>query len=145
LARKRDVDDVLAQGPLQRSTLEALAAVLDRRLQQNAQPVQPLTGVAVANLAQRLLQLALATEIPNTRVVELVERSGTRNRPERLVLELLRVHRATVSPGSGRSFGRSARRFVRVSGPASRLRSWRLRRSRPPPRCEHKKDRATHV
>ena len=51
-----------------------------------------MPGLAVAHFAQRELQLALAPEVRDARVVELGERAGGRDRVESLALQRLRIH-----------------------------------------------------
>ena len=56
-------------------------------------------GLRLANLAQRLLQLALPAEEAHANGVEVVQSRGTRNRASRLGFRGLDVHRRSVSSG----------------------------------------------
>jgi hypothetical protein len=95
-ARERDVDALLAQAPVELAAVEFLPPRGDGQLDGLAHSVQRLPRLAVAHLAERLLQIALASEVANARVVQLLGRRGTRNRAQSLAFKRLRIHRATV-------------------------------------------------
>ena len=65
------------------------------------------SGLAVADVAQRLRQLALTPQVADARVLQLGQGRRARNRARSLGFEGLRVHRANVSsaPSSHRSCG----------------------------------------
>src|SRR5205823_1356560 len=87
VAGERDVDGLLRQSPLELRPLERRLLRRDRRLELLADRVERHPALAVADAAQRLLQLALPAEVANARLVELLERRSARNRPQRLGFE----------------------------------------------------------
>ena len=91
-ARHRDVDALLGQPPVELGALETGSARVDRALQALAERVQRHAGLAIANLAERELQLALAAEELDARVLDLVDRRGRLDGCESGVLECLGVH-----------------------------------------------------
>ena len=80
LARERDVEDILGQRAIQGGSLERRTPLGDRSLEDLAETVQPFARVAVANLPERLLQVAPATEEANAGIVQLGQRRGAGNR-----------------------------------------------------------------
>ena len=76
---------------------EALASV-DGSLELHAERVQRQTRLAIANLAERQLQLALSAEVLDTDVLDLVHRGGRLGSCERGVLECLGVHGSARLP-----------------------------------------------
>src|SRR5262249_50784937 len=62
LAREGDVDDLLAEAPVELLVGERALALGDRRLEPAAHAVEELAGLPVPYLAQRERELALATE-----------------------------------------------------------------------------------
>src|SRR5437588_4214517 len=84
-----------------RLELRALQLVLPRRerlLDRLAGRIQGDTGLAVAHLAQRELQLRAATEVADARLVELGGRRRGLDRGQRLALERLWVHLTATVP-----------------------------------------------
>ena len=71
---------------------ELRLARVDRGLEPLAERVQRHAGLAVAHLAERELQLALAAEELDAYVLDLVDRRGRLDSCERGVLECLGVH-----------------------------------------------------
>ncbi len=65
---------------------------VDRRFEPLAQRVQRHTGLAVAHLPQRELELALAAEVLDADGLDLVDGRGRLGSCERGVLECLGVH-----------------------------------------------------
>jgi hypothetical protein len=65
---------------------------VDRRLERLAERVQRHPGLAVANLAERELQLALPAEVLDANLLDLVDRRGRLGSPKCGVLECLGVH-----------------------------------------------------
>src|SRR5438045_3751396 len=76
--------------------LELGAAGLDGPLERGTQGVQGHPGLAVADAAQGLGELALPAEVADARLLELVGARRARDRALRLGFQGLRVHRATV-------------------------------------------------
>ena len=72
--------------------LELRLARVDRGLQPLAQRVERHARLAVANLAERELQLALAAEELDPHPLDLVDRRGRLEGCERVFLECLGVH-----------------------------------------------------
>ena len=72
----------------------------ERLLDRRPGGVQRHPGLAVANLAQRQLQLALAAEVADAQLLERVGVRGRCDRGPRLVLERRGVHRATIASAS---------------------------------------------
>ena len=91
-AGHRDVDPLLGQPPIELGSRDLCLASVDRRLELLAQRVQRHARLAVANLAQRELQLALAPEVLDAHVLDLVDRRGRLGSCEGGVLECLGVH-----------------------------------------------------
>ena len=94
LPRQRDVEalgGVEPAGPLERSL-----PLVYRSLQALAYGIQGHAGLAVANLAQRELQLALSAEEPDAQILERVGGVSRLDRAQSLVLERLGVHPPTV-------------------------------------------------
>ena len=97
LAGQRDVDDLLGQacGRARRArarcarSATALSSALAERVQRHPR-------LAVAHPAQGLRELALAPEVADARLLELVDARGARDRALCLGFQGLRVHRATV-------------------------------------------------
>ncbi len=87
VARKGDVDDVLGEAPVELAALERGASL--RRLPRPAarrSAFRAMPGLAVANLAQRLRQLRVPTEIADADGLELVGRRRGRDRALRLAV-----------------------------------------------------------
>jgi len=103
-AGERDVDALLAQCAVELGLLERGLALGDRGLERLAHGVQRHAGVAVPNFPERLLQLALATEVADPDRVELLGRRGVRDLAFRLGSERFRVDRATVASASVTSY-----------------------------------------
>ena len=99
LAGQRDVDDLLAQPPVERLPLELLAPRREGCLEAAAQRVESHSGVAVAHLTQGLRQLGVAAEEANALLLELVRGPGSRDRAQRLGFEELDVHAAETTIG----------------------------------------------
>ncbi len=91
-ARHRDVDALLGEAPVELGTRDVRLPRVDRRLEPLPERVQRHARLAVANLAQRELQLALAAEELDTDVLDLLDRRGRLGSCERGVLECLGVH-----------------------------------------------------
>src|SRR5207249_7673546 len=72
VAGERDVDDVLGERALELGALELGASGLDRLLEPVAQGVERHPGLAVADAAKGLGELALAAEVADARLLELV-------------------------------------------------------------------------
>src|SRR3954453_7611115 len=107
LARKSDVDALLPEAAIELGALERVPSRLDLGLEALADRVQEPSGFAVADVAQRLRELALTPQVADARVVQLGQGGRARNRACSLGFEGLRVHRANVSsaPSSYRSCG----------------------------------------
>ena len=82
LARQGDVDDLVAQPPVELLACEHRAAFRDGGLEVAAYAVQQHAALAVAHPAERLGELRLAPEVLDARVVELglAGRAGDRGR-----------------------------------------------------------------
>ena len=91
-AGHRHVDPLLGQAAVELRARELRLARVDRRLEPLAERVERHARLAVAHLAQRELQLALAAEVLDAHVLDLVDRRGRRDCGERGVLECLGVH-----------------------------------------------------
>src|SRR5204862_2115916 len=91
-----DVDDVLGERALELGVLEVGSAGLDCLFEPGAQGVQGHPGLAVADAAERLGEVAFAAEVADARLLELVGARRARDRALRLGFQGLRVHRATV-------------------------------------------------
>src|SRR5918999_1462285 len=100
VARKRHVDDLLLEPPLEVGTLELRLARRDSRLEPLADGVQNHPRLAVADLSEGLLQLALSAQVADARVVQPLDARRGPNRALRLGFERLRVHPASVSSAS---------------------------------------------
>jgi hypothetical protein len=125
LARKRDVDLLLRQRAREVRLRELGLPLGERVLEPLAQCVQGHSRLAVANLPQRLLQVALAAEIAHAERLELVRSRRARQRVRRLSLDchgfqqpdlLCSGNDAADRPGSWRN-GRRARQ---IRSPESR-------------------------
>ena len=92
VAGERDVERLLAEQPLEGSCAQRLLALVERRLERFAERVQRHSRLAVAHLAEGLLELALAAEVADARLLELVRGTGGRDRALRLGFERLRIH-----------------------------------------------------
>ena len=99
LAGERDVEPLLREDLLQLGLLELALPGRERVLEPLAQGVERHAALAVADAAQRLLQLALAAEVADANLVELSDRRSGRDRALRLTFEGLGLHAATVSTG----------------------------------------------
>ena len=91
-SRHRHVDALLGEAPVELGPLETGCARVDRALESLAKRVQRHPGLAVANVAESELQLALASQELHARVLDLVDRRGRLDSCERGVLECLGVH-----------------------------------------------------
>ena len=91
-ARHRDVDALLGEPPVELRALELGRARVDRALEALAERVQRHARLAVADLAERELQLALAAEELDAHLLDLVDRRGRLDGCECGVLECLGVH-----------------------------------------------------
>src|SRR6185437_13014547 len=92
LAGQRDVDDLVAQAAVELLVLEQLLARGDGALEALADAVQEHAGLAVADAAERLGELALAAQVADARVIELTGATRSGNRGARLTLVRLPVH-----------------------------------------------------
>ena len=92
LAGQRDVDHVLGQRAVELGSLERASRVGDRGFDRLAGRVQGHPGLAVADLAERVLQLAAPAEVADAQLVELRRRRGGLDRAQGFALERLRVH-----------------------------------------------------
>ena len=92
LAGERDVDDVLGQGAVELGALQLGLASGNGSFDGNADGVQRHSGVAVAHLAERQLQVARAPEVADAELLELVPGRSGLDRAQRVVLQRLRVH-----------------------------------------------------
>ena len=79
---------------------ELAFALLQRILDRSAGRVQCHAGLAVAHLAERELQRALAAEIADAQLLERVRICGGCDRGPRFALERRGVHRATIPSAS---------------------------------------------
>ena len=86
------VDALVGQSPVELRSRERRLAPVDRGLELLAQRVQRHARLAIAHLAQRELQLALAPEELDADVLDLVDRRRRLGSPKRSVLECLGVH-----------------------------------------------------
>ena len=92
LAGHRHVDPLLRQPAIELRSFQLGLAGVDRRLDPLAERVERHPGLAVANVAERELQLALAPEILDADTFDLVRRGRGCNRLERRALECLVIH-----------------------------------------------------
>ncbi len=92
VAGKRDVERLLAEQPLEGRCAQGLLARVERRLERFAESVQRHPRLAIAHLAKGLLELALAAEVADARLLELVGAAGCSDRALRLGFESLRIH-----------------------------------------------------
>ena len=132
LAGQRDVDDLVAQAAVELLVLEQLLALGDGGLEALADAVQEHAGLAVADAAERLGELALAAQVADARVIELTGATRSGNRGARLALVRLPVHggdcnfvcgqESSSFVGAGWS-GPGSEREVRRREPGSRFRS----------------------
>ena len=99
LAGKGDVEPLPREDLLQLGLLELALPGREGVLEPLAHGVERHARLAVANAAQRLLQLALPSEVADADLVELADRRSRRDRALRLTFEGLRLHAATVSTG----------------------------------------------
>src|SRR5204863_8792370 len=76
LAGQRDVDGLTGERLLELLAAEPVEALGDGLFEALAQRVQRHARLAVADLAQRQLELALAAEVLDTQGIELVQRRG---------------------------------------------------------------------
>ena len=97
LARQGDVDDLLGEPAVEVGALEVGAALGHGQLEPLAERVEDAAGLRIADLAERLLQLALPPEEADALAVELLEGRSARNRASRLAFQGLRIHRVSVS------------------------------------------------
>ncbi len=97
LGREGDVRALGGELRVQLGALELGLAGGDRGLDRLTGRVERHPGLPVADLAQGELELALPSEILHARLVEVGERGRGRDRVQRVLLERLRVHAATVS------------------------------------------------
>ena len=92
LARERHVDDVLRQRALELGALELRSRAATACSIAHARRVQRHAGLAVADLAERQLEVALAAEVADAQLLELVRGRGGPDRAQGFALERLRVH-----------------------------------------------------
>ena len=85
LGGQRDVDPLGRELRVELGALELGLSRLDGLLDRLARGVERHAGLAVADVAERELQLALAPEVVDARVVELAERPGGGDGGERLL------------------------------------------------------------
>ena len=90
--RHRHVDALLGESAVELGALETRRTRVDRGLEPLAERVQRHPGLAVADLAERELELALAPEELHARLLDLVDRRRRGDGRERGVLEFLGVH-----------------------------------------------------
>ena len=102
LAGKRDVDDLLAQPPVELVAGECPLALVDRSFEPLADAVQQHPGLAVAHRAERQRELALAPEEPDAHVLDRVGARRVGDRAARLGFVRLPVDLAQVFTSSGR-------------------------------------------
>ena len=86
VARKRDVDALLRQPPVELGPRELGIAAVDGSLEPLAERVQRHAGLAVAHFAQRKLELAFPPEVLDAHALDVVRRGGTRDGCERVFL-----------------------------------------------------------
>src|SRR5215213_8207349 len=94
--RQRDVDALLREAAVELGALERRLASLDRLLDRLPRRVERLTGLAVPDRSQRLLELALPPEVANAELVECGGVRSARNRAQSLGFQRLRIHAPTV-------------------------------------------------
>src|SRR5688500_6486352 len=102
LSWERDVEHLLGEAAVEVGALELCLALGDLLLELLPERVEDAARLGVANLAERLLQLALPAEVADARVVELGERRSGRNGASRLGFQRPGVHRVSVSSPSCR-------------------------------------------
>ena len=104
---QRHVDALRGQPGVELGALQLGLAGIDRRLEPLAHGVEGHPGLAVAHLAERLLERALATEILDPHDLDPVGRRRGRGGGKSLALECVGVHEGsslpTRSPGPNRS------------------------------------------
>src|SRR5439155_4707083 len=89
---QRDVDHLLAQAAIELLVGERARALGERRLETLADPVQEHPALAVAHLAQRQRELALAPEVAHAHLLERVARRRALDRGRSFALVLVPVH-----------------------------------------------------
>ena len=87
-----DVDALPGQAPVELGPRKLRLARVDRGLEPLAERVQRHSGLAVTNLAQGELELALPAEVLDPDVLDLVRRRGRLDSCEGCILECLGVH-----------------------------------------------------
>src|SRR5438270_6600877 len=92
LRRQRDVDRLRREPRVELYPLKLLLAGRERLLDRLARRVQGHPGLAVAHLAQRELQIRLATEVLDAELLELAGGRRGVDRRERLALKSLSIH-----------------------------------------------------
>ena len=90
--RHGDVDPLLGQAAVELGSAEHLLAPVDRALEALAERVQRDAGLAVPHVAERELERALASQVLDPDVLDLVGRRRGLERGQRVGLERLRVH-----------------------------------------------------
>src|SRR5262245_27195547 len=90
--RNGHVDALLGESAVELGALESVLARVDRALELLAQRVQRHPRLAIAHLAERELQLALAPEVLDADLLDLVDRRRRFGSRERGVLECWGVH-----------------------------------------------------
>ncbi len=93
LARQRDVELLLPERPVELGALEGRLPLGDCLLDPLARRVQGHPGLAAANRAKRLLQLALSSQVTDARLVQLLGGVRAGDGVERLADELVSVQR----------------------------------------------------
>src|SRR5262249_23415088 len=129
-ARKRDVDDLLAEPAVELGFLDHPLTFRDRGFEALADPVQEDAALAVADPAERLCELALASEVADASLVEPCGCRPSLNRGVGLALIGFPVHGGDCNFVFGQgssSFGVAGRgrpgmeREVRRRAPGSRF------------------------
>ena len=92
--RQRDVDALLGQTAVEVGAGELRLTRVERRLELLANGVQRHPRLAVADVSQRLLEGALATEKLDARSLNRIHRARRRRGGESFAFERLRVHAA---------------------------------------------------
>src|SRR5918996_267795 len=133
----RDVDPLLGEAPVELGALQLRLTTVDGSLEALAKRVQRLPGLAVADVAERELERALATEVLDPHLLDLLGRRRRLERGERVRLERLRIHGGDCSgPSLDLSGHRSSSRVLVWDGkPRGGTREERREaRGAPPPR-----------
>ena len=107
VAGQRDVDALLRQAPVELGPRQLRLARVDRCLEPLAERVQRHPRLAVAHLAQRVLELALPAEVLDADLLDLVGRRGRLGSCEGCVLECLGVHGSAEVTNGSRRFDRA--------------------------------------